>query len=141
MIAGDFCFDHQFRSMPRCSAISVAVGARPNCWDSSARALTSCLLKVFEAAGHVDRPSIVAEMSAYLAHHGRHGERQEFSAAVDIEAVDRVDQTDSCSLDEIVMWFASVAESTCDVIGQRQAIARRSLRADGGRRLRLRQAT
>ena len=48
-------------------------------------------LNVFDAAGHVDGPPVVSEVSADLAHHGRHGERYEFGPMVGVEAVDGAD--------------------------------------------------
>jgi len=56
--------DPRFR---RASARDQAVGIAP------AR-LNQLSLKVFETAGYFDRPPEVAEVAAYLAHHGRHGE-------------------------------------------------------------------
>jgi hypothetical protein len=77
-------------------------------------------LNVFDAAGHVDRPPVVSEVLAYLAHHGRHGERHEFGAVVGVEAVDGADEADACCLDEIVMWLAAAAVSPRNVVRQRQ---------------------
>jgi hypothetical protein len=77
-------------------------------------------LKVFDAAGDFDSPSVVTEVASNLAHHGRHGERQELRAIVDVEAVDGVHQTESRSLDEIVEWFTPASVSPSDVIGERK---------------------
>ena len=45
------------RSIPKWLAISVAVGARPNCWDNSSRAFFSCELSSLSLRGtFTDQP-------------------------------------------------------------------------------------
>ena len=78
-------------------------------------------LKFFDATGHFDRPPVVTEVTANLAHHGRHGERQKVCAVVDVEAVDGVEQADARSLHEIVKWFAPATVSTRNVLGERKS--------------------
>jgi len=60
-------------------------------------------------------------MSADLAHDGRHRERHEVRAGVDVEPDHRVHQTHPGNLDQVVAGLAAAVETTGDVIGQRQA--------------------
>ena len=75
----------------------------------------------FEPARHLHRPSVVAEVSANLAHHGRHSERYELVTVVDVEPVDGVEQTNSRHLDQVLERLTAVSEPPSDVVGQRQA--------------------
>ena len=50
-------------------------------------------VQFLEPARHLDRPAVVAEVPANLAHDGRHRERHEVRPGVDVEPDHRVDQT------------------------------------------------
>ena len=63
---------------------------------------------------------MIAEVSANLAHHCRHRERQELRTVLDVEAVHRIDQPYSGHLDEVLERLTAVTEAACDVVGQRQ---------------------
>ena len=52
------------------------------------------------------RPAAVAEVALDLADDRRHGVRLERHAAVEVEAVDRLDQPDRADLDQVVERFA-----------------------------------
>ena len=56
-------------------------------------------------ARHVDRPATVAEMALQLPEDGGDGEGREGGAALGVEAVDRLDQSDARDLDQIVEWL------------------------------------
>ena len=74
-------------------------------------------IELFEPAGNLDRPSMVAEVSANFAHHGRNGERQKIRTVLSVEAVHRLNQPDSCHLDEVFERFTAITEPACDVVG------------------------
>ncbi len=59
--------------------------------ETMPRALLELQIELFEPAGNPDRPSVIPEVSANFAHHGRHGEGQEFRAVVGIEPAHRVE--------------------------------------------------
>ena len=77
-------------------------------------------LSFFDAARHFDRPTEITEVPADFAEHGRHGERQEIRALVDVEAVDRIDQAQPGGLNKIVERFTPASVSAGDVVGNRQ---------------------
>jgi hypothetical protein len=77
-------------------------------------------IELFEPAGNLDRPSMIAEVSANFAHHGRNGERQKIRTVLSVEAVHRLNQPHSCHLDEVFERFTAITEPACDVVGQRQ---------------------
>ena len=52
-----------------------------------------------------DRPATVAEMALQLPEDGGDGEGREGGAALGVEAVDRLDQSDARDLDQIVEWL------------------------------------
>ncbi len=78
-------------------------------------------MQFLEPPGHLDRPTVVPEMPADFAHDGRHRERHEVRAGVDVETDHRIDQTHPRDLDQVVARLAAPVETPGDVIGQRQA--------------------
>ena len=68
-----------------------------------------------------DRNMLPSERRLFVQTHGSpHQGQVAISVEVSDVAVDRVDQTHTRNLDEILKRFAAAAESTCDVIGDRQ---------------------
>ena len=78
-------------------------------------------MQFLEPPRHLDRPAVVPEVPADLAHDRRHRERHEVRTGVDVEPDDRVHQADPGDLDQIVAGLAAAVEAAGDVIGQRQA--------------------
>ncbi len=78
-------------------------------------------VQLFQTSRNLDRPAVVPKMPANLAHDGGHRKRDEIRTGFDVEAGDRVHQTDASHLHEVVAWFAAALESAGDVIGQRKA--------------------
>ena len=107
--------------MPSSSASSVAVGARPSRCDKSAVAAAEPQVQFLQAPRHLDRPAVVAEVPADLAHDGGHREGDEIRTGFDVEADDGVDQSDARDLNQVVARFTAALEPPGDVIGQRQA--------------------
>ena len=58
--------------------------------------------QLLQAAWDVHRPGLVAEVATNLADDRRHRVARELHAAVDVEAVDRLDQPERADLDEIL---------------------------------------
>ncbi len=71
-------------------------------------------VQLLEAARNVHRPAAVAEVALDLADDRRHGVRLERHPAVEVEAVDRLDQPDRADLDQVVEWFALAGIATGD---------------------------
>ena len=65
-------------------------------------------------------PALVAEVALDLADDRRGGVGRELDAALEVEAVDRLDQADRADLDEVVVGLAAVAEPAGQVLDQGQ---------------------
>ncbi len=70
--------------------------------------------------GHAHGPAAVAEVTLDLADDGRRGVGRELDAALGVEAVDGLDQTDGGDLDEVVQRLAAVAEPARQVLDEGQ---------------------
>jgi hypothetical protein len=55
-----------------------------------------------------------------LAHDGRHGVARECRPALDVVAVDRLDEPEARDLEEIVVGLSGVAVAGSEGVGQRQ---------------------
>ena len=77
-------------------------------------------LHLLQPAWDPDRPALVAEVPLDLADDGRCRVRRELDAAVEVEPVDRLDQSDRCDLDQVVKRLAAVAKPPCEVLDERQ---------------------
>src|ERR1700734_379839 len=78
-------------------------------------------MQFLQTSRDLHRPAIVAEMPADLAHDRGHREGDEVGAGFDVEAGDRVDQSDAGHLNQVVARFPTPLEAPGYVIGQRQA--------------------
>src|SRR5947207_8776423 len=65
-------------------------------------------VQLLQAARNAHRPALVAEVPFDLADDVRRGVRRQLDAAVEVEAVDRLDQADGADLDEILELLAAV---------------------------------
>ena len=81
-------------STPAAFASSAIVGERPSWTVSSLDELRQLDVQLLEAARHAHRPAAVAEVALDLADDVRRRVGRELDAAVDVEAVDRLDQAD-----------------------------------------------
>ena len=68
------------------------------------------------------RPAAVAEVALDLADDRRHGVRLERDAAVEVEAVDRLDQPDRADLHQVVERLALAGVAACDRPHERQVL-------------------
>ena len=89
-------------------------------------------VQLLEPAGHAHRPALVAEVALDLADDVRRRVGRELDAAVEVEAVDRLDQPDGADLDEIVELLAAVRVATGERADERhvlldQLLARREV--------------
>src|SRR5581483_11268154 len=64
-------------------------------------------VQLLDAARHVHRPRLVAEVPLDLSQDGRHGVRGQLHPPLGVEAVDRVDEADATDLDEVVERLAA----------------------------------
>ena len=80
-------------------------------------------VEVFEAAGHLGGPAVVAEVPPQFAGDGGNGKGQEMRTPVGFEAVDGVDQADGGDLAEIVEWFPAAGVAAGEVFGHREIAA------------------
>ena len=67
-------------------------------------------VELLQPARHLDGPALVAEIALDLADDRRRRVRRELDAALEIEAVDRLEQADRSDLDQIVERLAAVGE-------------------------------
>jgi hypothetical protein len=74
---------------------------------------------LLDVAGDVNRPAPVAEVPLELAEDGRDGEGREGGAALRIEAIDGLDESDACHLDEIVEGLCPAGVAGGEPPGQR----------------------
>ncbi len=63
--------------------------------------------QLLEPAGHVHRPRLVTEVPPDLAHDRRDGIAGEVDPAIDVEAVDRLDEADRPDLDEVLQRLSA----------------------------------
>ena len=63
---------------------------------------------------------MVAEVSANLAHDGRHRERDELRAVIDVVRFTALIEPTRADLDEVLQRLATVPETASDVVGQRR---------------------
>src|SRR5438128_10233748 len=75
-------------------------------------------VQLLQSPRHLDRPALVAEMPLYLADDRGRGVGREFDAALDVEAVDRFDESDGADLDEVVDRFDAGGEPDGKIAGQ-----------------------
>src|SRR5262249_55882025 len=92
------------------------------------------LVQLLEPTWHVHGPGAVAEVALDLADDGRDGIRPEEDAALQVEAVDRLDQADRRDLDEVVELLAAAGVAARDraregEIGLEELAARRRVPA------------
>ena len=97
------------------------------------------LVQLLEPARHVDRPGAVAEVALDLADDRRHGVGAEEDPALEVEAVDRLDQADRRDLDQVVELLAAARVAARDRARERQVgldelVARGLRRRARGRR-------
>ena len=76
--------------------------------------------QLLQPARDPDRPALVPEVPLDLADDRRGGVRGELDAAVEVEAVDRLDQADRADLDEVVERLAAAGEPAGEVLDERQ---------------------
>src|SRR5581483_6813140 len=75
-------------------------------------------VQLLQPARHLDRPALVAEIALDLADDRRRRVRRELHAALEIEAVDRLEQADGADLDQVVERFAAVGELDGEIAHQ-----------------------
>ena len=75
--------------------------------------LSSC-----KPARDLDGPALVAKIALDLADDRRRRVRREFDAALEIEAVDRLEQTDRSDLDQIVERLAAIGKLDREIAHQ-----------------------
>jgi hypothetical protein len=63
-----------------------------------------------QAPRNLDRPALVAEVALDLTHDRRGRIRRELDAALEIEAIDRLDEADRPDLNKVVERLAAVGE-------------------------------
>ena len=66
---------------------------------------------VIESTRNFHRPAVVTNVVEYVTPNGRHSERNEIGAGVDIKAIHRVDQSHASDLHEILERFATAGLS------------------------------
>src|ERR1700694_5916624 len=75
-------------------------------------------VEFMEPARHFDRPAFVTEIPLDLADDRRRRIGGELDSALEIEAVDRFEQTDRADLDEVVERLAAVRELDREITHQ-----------------------
>ena len=75
-----------------------------------------------DVARNTERPPSISEVALQLAHDGRGGVRRERNAALRVEAIDRVQQTQRCGLRQIVDGLAPPGETPGEVLGEREEL-------------------
>ena len=79
--------------------------------------------QLLQPTGYADGPALVAEVPLDLADDRRGRVGGELDAALDVEAVDRLDQADGADLDEVVERLAPAGEPPGEVLDERQVEA------------------
>ena len=79
-------------------------------------------VQLLQAARHADRPALVAEVPLDLADDVRRRVRRQLDAAVDVEAVDRLDEADAADLDEILELLAAIGVAAGERADERQVL-------------------
>jgi hypothetical protein len=77
-------------------------------------------VELLEPAGDPHRPALVAEVALELADDGRRGIGRELDLALQVEAVDGLQQPDGAHLDQVLQRLAAVAEPPRQVLDQGQ---------------------
>ncbi len=77
-------------------------------------------LELLQPARNPDGPALVAEVPLDLADDGRRGVGGELDGALEVEAVDGLDQPDGRDLHEVIERLAAVAEPPGQVLHQRE---------------------
>jgi len=67
-------------------------------------------VEFLQPARNLDRPAFIAEITLDLADDRRRRVRRELHAAFEIEAIDRLEQSDRTNLNQIVERFAAIRE-------------------------------
>ena len=76
--------------------------------------------QVLEVARNADRPRAVAEVALDLAEDGRHRVAGERDPALEVEAVDRVEQAQAGDLEEVVEGLVGALVAACELARERQ---------------------
>ena len=76
--------------------------------------------KVLQVARDAYRPGAVAEVALDLAQDGRHREAREGEPAVEVEAVDGVDEAQARDLEEVIEGLLGALVAACQLARQRQ---------------------
>ena len=79
-------------------------------------------VQLLEAARNAHGPALVAEVALDLADDVRRRVRRQLDAAVDVEAVDRLDQADAADLDEVVELLAPVGVAAGERADEREVL-------------------
>ena len=79
-------------------------------------------VQLLEAARNAHGPALVAEVALDLADDVRRRVRRQLDAAVDVEAVDRLDQADTADLDEVVELLAAVRVAPRERADEREVL-------------------
>ena len=94
-------------------------------------------IEFLQAARHLDRPAFVAKVALDLADDRRRRVGRELDAALEVEAIDRLEQADRSDLHEIVERLAAVGElhgeKAHEVQVQRRRVRRAAARIRVGR--------
>ena len=100
------------------SASSAMLGDAAELDREAVDGLRELGVQLLDVARDADRPAAVAEVALDLAHDVRGGEGGELDAAVDVEAVDGLDEADRADLHEVVERLAAVGVAAGDVPDQ-----------------------
>ena len=122
------------RSWPRCARRSrPVVGERPRLAGQRRDRAVDLDPPLLDRTRDADRPARVAEVALDLAEDRRHREARERRAAVELVAVDRLDEPDARHLDQVVDRLAGGAVAPRELARQREEARRPGVRAPRGR--------
>ena len=102
------------------SAISAMLGERPSRPVRRSMAPGHRRVQLLERARHADRPALVAEVALDLADDVRRGVGGERDLALELEAVDRLDQADRAHLLDVLERLAAAGVAARERAHQRQ---------------------
>jgi len=80
--------------------------------------LADVLAHLLQSPRNSNGPAAIPEVTLDLTNDGWRRVRRELDATVRIKSIYGLDQTDGSNLHEVVVWLASVTESSCQVLDE-----------------------
>ena len=127
--------------VPAALAISATVGERPSSWPSVLTIFVSSRWSSCSLPGNPDGPALVPEVPLELADDRRRRVGRELDLAVEVEALDRLQQPDRSNLHQILERLASVPETAREKLDETDVLVDESFSETGVGRPRVRRCT